>query len=1250
MLYTNATFKNFKETAATWRFKNSKVVHFASKPVFIDHFQMVSFYFTRAPGSTLESGRDDYRIRGLHAARSAMQVYTLRHELLMVFREITADFIGNNFLSPHDKMMVRMVHLPTGHSRSTRLVFVNQWDVEQFLNMIEDSIQSNDMIDPENTVFQFMFVKGTLVGKYFTASDDVEAFIRSKRCIVRISNVEDDLCFFRCLALAFGARDGRYDEVRQSAPVQRREARALFLESGRQTRGYEHVSVDDCPELAQLFQVHIVIISVDQLEMVCNTGSEYTTRLVMLYVPGEIAHFHYVRSEQTGALWNKNNFCYQCMHAYIRRPHLCRGSCIGCGSMECEGRRQHLSEFPLRCEYCNLSCYNAECLHYHLKNYVCEKGQRCTECDVFFPAFREFTRHKCGFRKCKQCNELVPYEDEHECYIQNLPDEPAEPSRYIFYDYETYVDNGLHKVALVVAMYSDSNAIFQFKSNVEFVTWLFQKKHRGLTCIAHNGAKYDMHFIKREMIRLELKSKDICSGSSIFYMSMQQKSMRFIDSFKFIPMALRHFPETFGLKEMSKGYFPYRFLTKETLTYVGQYPDLSWYDFQYMKGKEYTQALAWYESQKHKLFDMESIILTYCMSDVRLLKEGCLEFRRLFLSATQDCVDPFDHITIASTCLTIYRMLDMPTNAIAKLHDNSEDVEERNWVVYYLNQNYNFDETNDSSVEHLTEPISYNVNYNISDPYRIRLSAVIGDMDDFRNCTVLLYLDCLGSGCTMCHRRTHIHPKYMITMRELLFQVEHTLQQIRRDCDTVIVMRRCEWMTIKKTQKITDDVITAPLRMRDGFFGGRTEPIKLYKECGTEKIGYVDFTSLYPSVQSGYYRDVITGEGHRVKYPIGHPVRPDVLYPNPSLYFGFMKVSISVPLDAYHSILPVRMDGKLVFPVGELKGTWTTIELEEAVKHGAVINHVYDVQHFPESTEALFSSYVSRFMKIKIEAGGWGKAKIDVNDKNAQREFIRNNKNWWGIDINPESMGEFNPGLYYISKLALNSLWGKFAQRPDLGKCQDTYNVKDFNEICFNPKNTVSCIFFHDTTARTVKYKTRTHQDEEVCNTNIAVAAFTTAHARLRLYRVIHHLGPRCLYYDTDSVIYSYNDTNQLQAKPYLGDFTNELDPGDYITTFISTGPKSYGYITANGKSCVKVKGFSLNIKNSQVINFDSMKSLIFDKEKLKVSTMQFNINDDHNISTVMLDRTLQFTSNKREIIWPEQDFTEVDSRPLIIV
>ncbi len=61
----------------------------------------------------------------------------------------------------------------------------------------------------------------------------------------------------------------------------------------------------------------------------------------------------------------------------------------------------------------------------------------------------------------------------------------------------------------------------------------------------------------------------------------------------------------------------------------------------------------------------------------------------------------------------------------------------------------------------------------------------------------------------------------------------------------------------------------------------------------------------------------------------------------------------------------------------------------------------------------------------------------------------------------------------------------------------------------------------------------------------------------------------------------------------HLGELTDEIGGDDYITEFCSSGPKSYGYRTAKGKACMKVKGITLNAKNAQAIRLDSLIGLV---------------------------------------------------------
>ena len=108
------------------------------------------------------------------------------------------------------------------------------------------------------------------------------------------------------------------------------------------------------------------------------------------------------------------------------------------------------------------------------------------------------------------------------------------------------------------------------------------------------------------------------------------------------------------------------------------------------------------------------------------------------------------------------------------------------------------------------------------------------------------------------------------------------------------------------------------------------------------------------------------------------------------------------------------------------------------------------------------------------------------------------------------------------------------------------------------------------------------------------MATFKTCWARLKLYSVLEQLGRRVLYYDTDSIIYVCRPNEyDPPLGDYLGELTDELGNGEYIVEFVSGGRKNYAYKTNKNNETCKVRGFTLNYTNSQLINFDSVKDIV---------------------------------------------------------
>jgi len=168
------------------------------------------------------------------------------------------------------------------------------------------------------------------------------------------------------------------------------------------------------------------------------------------------------------------------------------------------------------------------------------------------------------------------------------------------------------------------------------------------------------------------------------------------------------------------------------------------------------------------------------------------------------------------------------------------------------------------------------------------------------------------------------------------------------------------------------------------------------------------------------------------------------------------------------------------------------------------------------------------------------------------------------------------------------------------------------------------------------RYKYKNYFTENEYATNIFVALYTTAQARLRLYSELSGLDKAVLYCDTDSIIYENNGENHVKTGDLLGEWTDELG-GSYIEKFLSTGPKSYYFRTSEGQETTKVKGFTINHLVSQKINGSTMEDLI-DKSVENVEILYDNQITRDPATKQLVNKnqikTLNFNFDKRVICY----------------
>ena len=445
--------------------------------------------------------------------------------------------------------------------------------------------------------------------------------------------------------------------------------------------------------------------------------------------------------------------------------------------------------------------------------------------------------------------------------------------------------------------------------------------------------------------------------------------------------------------------------------------------------------------------------------------------------------------------------------------------------------------------------------------------------------------------------------------------------------------------------------------IRKSFFGGRTNSIKLkYNFTGTEEGKYADITSLYPSVN--YYDE----------YPVGHPVEITENFGDPKKYFGFMECDVECPKDLYFPVLATKGE-KLTFDLHDKRGVWTTIELNKAVEKGYKIKKIYKVLHFEKRSNQLFKKYVSTFLKIKQEASGFPDW---VNNDKDKLLYLKQYEEQQGILLDVDKI-EYNPGLRAIAKLCLNSLWGKFGQRLNLPKTEIITEKKKFHSLLLDERYEGHRFHYIDENRMEMTYKEKDECIEANYNTNIAVASFTTAHARLRLYWALERLERQVLYHDTDSVVYVYDKNNpqhkDIELGDCLGEWTDELEGWKMKGTFVGAGPKNYSYEKHKEgaiKHETKIKGFTLNYEATQDVvdketgkiknklNHNSMIEMVDNHmkgdrgkgKKIVVSYNMINRNKKTKVLTSFIqDKAYGFCYDKRTILKPD-DRGNIDTRP----
>ena len=338
-------------------------------------------------------------------------------------------------------------------------------------------------------------------------------------------------------------------------------------------------------------------------------------------------------------------------------------------------------------------------------------------------------------------------------------------------------------------------------------------------------------------------------------------------------------------------------------------PDKSYYDPDGMSPTREEEFLGWYDNKvsQRYVFNFHDELLTYCQSDVRLLKQGCMTFQSQFkdivnFNPMKEC------IIIASACNMAYRKKWMSAHKIAvePVHGWRPKHNQSHAALKWL-----YWEENKLVKSDLLPRIAHVGNRGERTLMHGTKSFLVDGYDE-QTRTVYEFQGCFYHECLRCFpNRSMKHPIHLNkTMYDVREETRDKIEQLTTLGYHVREMWECEWNLMINTnfqvKEFVDKLdIVPPLNPREAFFGGRTNAIKLFHKIeNEEQIHYSDIISLYPCANL------------ECKYPTGHPEFIDQPGTTDiSKFYGLVKSKILPPYELYHPVLPYRYELKLLFPL-----------------------------------------------------------------------------------------------------------------------------------------------------------------------------------------------------------------------------------------------------------------------------------------------------------------------------------------------
>ena len=143
------------------------------------------------------------------------------------------------------------------------------------------------------------------------------------------------------------------------------------------------------------------------------------------------------------------------------------------------------------------------------------------------------------------------------------------------------------------------NVFYGLNCLSEFITHLQSTEvdFKDVTCIAHNGGRYDFLCLVKVIVVDRKWKPDIISNVAKI-ITFKYGNLQFVDSLNFFSTALSKLVKMMSIEGgIGKGYFPHLFNRPEFQDYEGNMPDLKYFSPDGMSPKERAALIEWHANK-----------------------------------------------------------------------------------------------------------------------------------------------------------------------------------------------------------------------------------------------------------------------------------------------------------------------------------------------------------------------------------------------------------------------------------------------------------------------------------------------------------------------------------------------------------------------------------------------------------------------------------------------------------------------------